>query len=254
MPRTLIDEFKAKIDSWKTKCPDDDFIFNKDLGEINWNNIKYIIVGDNPGEMEKEVEEYLVSKDNAHTSSGYIAKKIFDYFEIEKNQDYVVLNKCPIFTKETASLKGKRLLKETQEYMANLTFNLHNMLGNDCKAYIFGLGGCYDLEKGWLSRTDNGKGNYYANQIMPFYFEKLKELYSASNLQESLFIMKHFSYWNIFSDLQYIEDTVKGPKVVNGKRVSLSLLKEKKIPKKELIEALEKLGYKEALFGSNNNV
>jgi hypothetical protein len=68
--------------------------------------------------------------------------------------------------------------------------------------------------------------------------------------------MKHFSYWNIFSDLFYTDDDAvdDGGKIINGKRVSLSLLKDKKIDKAELLEALENLGYKEALFRSNSHV
>jgi hypothetical protein len=250
---TQIWDFKTEIDTWND-AGHPNTVFNTDLENINWNYIKYIIVGDNPGEKEKEAGKYLVSEDNEPTSSGCIAEKIFDYLEIKKNQQYVVLNKCPIYTKETSDLKGG-LLKESQEYMAQLTFNLHKLIGNGCKVYIFGFGGAYDLEKGWLPKKSNG--DYYANQTMPFYFEKLKDLYSSdSALQESLFIMKHFSYWNIFSDLFYTDDDAvdDGGKIINGKRVSLSLLKDKKIDKAELLEALENLGYKEALFRSNSHV
>lgn len=255
--KNLVCDFKKKTEEWKIKCPKEDFVFNNDLCNVDdWHSIKYIMVADNPGKKEKCASKYLVSDGNSDTSSGNIAEKIFDYLGIKKNKQFVVLNKCPIFTENTEGLKGKCLLQETQEYMAELTFNLHKSLcelheQNETKpkVYIFGLGGCHDLEKGWLARKKDG--DYYANQTMQFYFEKIKELYRTNQeLQRLFFIMKHFSYWNIFSDLLYVQpdNSSLSPRIINGQKVKLSILKAKEIPPAQLVSALEELEYKKDLF------
>lgn len=247
--KKLITDFKAQIGEWSADNSDIKYVFNEDLENVKWEEINYIIVADNPGKKEKEDNKYLVSEDNKPTSSGYIADKIFEYLKI-KNK-YIVLNKCPIFTKETGDLKKhKEYLQCTQEYMAELTFNLHSKL--NCKVYIFGLGGCYDLEKKWLTTKSNG--DYYANQIMPWYFKKIQSLYEIAtpNLKNSFFIIKHFSRWNIFSDLVFKSESNSNENInsniVIGKKVKLSSLKDKKIPPEQLINALESLEYKNELF------
>ena len=97
------------------------------------------------------------------------------------------------------------LLQETQEYMAELTFKLHELIGKNCKVYVFGFGGCYEDGK-WLAKYQkntkvNKIGDYKSNQT-PFYFEKIKELYwKSEELKNSVFIAKHFSGNHIFEDL-----------------------------------------------------
>lgn len=204
----LVNNFKNQTEIWTQHCPNEYFIFNEDLLDpsINWANIKYIIVGDNPGKMELDKKRYLVFEDQSTGASGPIAKKLFEYLKLEKNKDYIVLNKCPIFSEKTDKLKGKCLLKETQEYMAELIFELHELLGSDCKVYIFGFGGtCENGE--WQKYTNNDKKNKTYKKgdykgTMSSFFEKLKELYDTnSELKKLLYIAKHFSGNHIFEDL-----------------------------------------------------
>jgi len=276
----LIKKFQHKVDDewnsdkFSSENPNKDCVFNKCLLKVrDWSEVKYIIVADNPGKNERKKSRYLVSDHKNHLSSGSIAKAVFDYIGI-KGQ-YIVLNKCPIYTKETEDLKkydkkDYELLKTTQENMAELTFELHMLLCElhvrsieKPKVYIFGLGDSYDLDDGWLAtipEEKNGRknsinriGQYYAGQIMRFYFAKIRELYKQnSELQKSLFIMKHFSRWQIFSDISYTEEFFdegrKEVKISATKRVKLKMLIDEKVEPQKLIDALESLEYKDELF------
>ena len=69
----LIEKFKSKCDAWNQN-ENIDIVFNKRLENINLSEIKYIIVGDNPGGSEKEENEYLVG------SAGIVTRLFFERF------------------------------------------------------------------------------------------------------------------------------------------------------------------------------
>jgi len=247
-----IENFKDKISSWKKSYPKIDFIFNSDLEEVEWGNIKYLVVADNPGDTEKENGRYLYSDSSSHHSkSGVISKKVFEFLNI--SDEVIILNKCPISTSKTEDLKDipLRILEETQEYMVNLVYNLYQNL--ECKIYIFGFGGCYDYERGWLAKKDNGE--YYAGQVLSTFFEKLKLKFKSNEDTDNIYIMKHFSYWNIFSDLTFAHTTSQNnEKLQPCIKVTLKRLEEKNISPKDLMSALESLNYRNELFSSEVGV
>jgi hypothetical protein len=206
------DAFKQRVEEWNLRYPDlkevlsdkypyeikNPIVYNVQLDEIVPEKVKYILVGDNPGKNEQQHERYLIGQ------AGKQAKNFFESLLVEDfYSEVLILNKTPVHTKGTSDLKDlygnyQDLLRETQEYMANLIFKLHGILG--CEVWITGFSGCRNSDGKWLN--ENRKGSYNLNQqVTPFFFEKIRELYRGSSLSKSFFIFKHFSYGNFRKDL-----------------------------------------------------
>ena len=176
----IVNEFKKKCAIWNTKGVK--AVFNTKLENVIISKIKYIVVVDNPGENEKLHNEYLYEESNQKNCAGYIANEFFRRAKIQ-NESVLVLNKTPIYTKQSKDLKEAKyrpFLKETMEYMAQLTYDI-NMLKTDAQVIIFGLGECFD----------NKKKMFNANKLFSPYFKKIRKLY----IPVFPLILKHFSHW-----------------------------------------------------------
>ncbi len=191
----LIENFHEQCEKWQKRGID--AVFNTDLADENIciDDVKYIVVADNPGENEKVSSRYLCESDEGNRS-GCIARQIFSM--IFKGDSYLVLNKTPIHTSETDGLKQvpETILKETMEYMANLIYDL-NKINKNIQVYIFGLGSSFDSENERLRKGGIGKD----------FFWKIKELYAKSDLKIPI-IAKHFSYYSLFQDFSIENDGV----------------------------------------------
>ena len=137
----LIENFRNQCEKWQNKeewkKEKINVVFNNDLFDekIHIDDVKYIVVADNPGENEKVNSKYLCDSDEGNRS-GCIARQIFSM--IFKNDLYLVLNKTPIHTSETDDLKNipKQFLKESMEYMANLIYELNKVNKNISKKLV----------------------------------------------------------------------------------------------------------------------
>jgi len=98
------------------------FVFNSQKYEIK--NLKYIIVGDNPGKKECNEKKYFIGP------SGQILRNHFKKFHIvtDFDNECIVFNKTFIYTEKTKELKNidKEILNETQDYCATEISKLSN--------------------------------------------------------------------------------------------------------------------------------
>ena len=174
-------------------------VYNAALDDVTCNdNIKLILVADNPGRREQAAENrrYLVGP------SGKIAAKFFSdnpVLKIDFRKNVIILNKTPIHSPRTAELRtlcelyhlankktGIRsfteVLEESQKIMANLLLEFQTAL--DVPVWITGYS---EMKKGG---------------IFEVYTETLKELYANNKkLFNKVFLFRHFSMNQFTIDL-----------------------------------------------------
>lgn len=143
----LIDLQKAAAKEAKT--PDYSFetpvVYNRDLDKISKaDEIKLIVVGDNPGKDEQLAKNnrYLVGQ------AGKIAEGFFrrnPELNIDFRKNVIILNKTPVHSAKTAQLKTiaklggskiEKLLDDSQVWMAQQTAWLQKALG--CELWLVG--------------------------------------------------------------------------------------------------------------------
>ena len=158
-------------------------VYNTALDHITQDDdIKLILVADNPGRVEQAAEHrcYLVGK------AGTTAEKFFSdnpILGMDLRKNVIILNKTQIHSASTGQLKmlGKKggspletALKESQESMASLLLKFQKAL--DVPVWITGYS---EMKKGGIFES---------------YTETLKKLYADSNkLFEKVFLFQHFS-------------------------------------------------------------
>lgn len=208
------DQYKEFFKQYLEEMYDDEglnpFVFNKDSENINFSKVKYILVGDNPGYEEQKVSRYLIGEAGQTSREFFKNRGLVDNFE----EEVLVLNKTFLFTKKTNDLdkiyykikqEQRDCMEKIEEYMAELIFKIHKEFPK-IKPIIIEFAGCKNGDK-WLLTKENG--NYYRKgNILPFFFEKLRELYITSNLDNPL-ILKHFSYDHFIKDYEENEDEAK---------------------------------------------
>lgn len=196
-------EFKAKIINWNNQVPDlqklqkdaakeadtpnypfeNPIVYNTALDDITKDDeIKIIIIGDNPGKNEQltKNQKYLVGQ-AGKLGEGFFKKNPELGIDFRKNA--VILNKTPVHSAKTNQLKTirknggqavSRLLDESQIWMAEKTCTLAKVL----KAEI------------WLV----GYSELKPRGIFSLYRDEMKK--NAD--WEKLFVYQHFSM-NCFS-------------------------------------------------------
>ena len=180
-----IEEFRSvyqeKIKEWNKKLDNEHCaVFNSDIPDTKekWGKIKLIIVGDNPGQEEKVQNKYLIGP-AGEIARNFINKK----WDLNFEENVLVLNKTPIFTPTTQKLTGIDIgiRKETQEWMATNIVQLHQSL--KCELWIIGMG---QLNKG----------------IFKTFKETFKKTFEEKNGNwDNVFVYKHFSCGGFFKDL-----------------------------------------------------
>jgi hypothetical protein len=167
-------------------------VYNQALDDLGpADEIRLILVGDNPGRREQETGRYLVGP------SGKIAEGFFRgtaELEIDFRKNVLILNKTPIHTPRTADLKelyrrgGPELAghaAETQRFMASLLLEFQRAFSVPPPVWITGYS---EMKKGGLFEV---------------YTENLKELYAAEPvLGERVFLYRHFSMNQFSIDLR----------------------------------------------------
>ena len=238
--------FKERVKGWQRDYPGVPLVFNQDLLDVDFRNIRHIWVADNPGKQELAAGRYLVPAPGEGTTAGNNAEQFFRWAGI--GSQVLVLNKTPIYTEKTADLAGYRakhpeLIAATQAAMAELTFILHREISRfseePCHLWISGLAGCWNSkQKAWRFR--NLDGSRPAKATLPEYFEALRLFYGHTNedLQSRLHIIKHFSRWAILSDLRF----------PNGVKVSINRIFVNNTSPSWLLNELTCQPYAKALF------
>ena len=246
----MSEKIRELVDKFKQHCLEIKSVFNEKLERDCYSNIRYIFVGDNPGDSEKLANEYMVKDENKRSSAGNNAHRFFKWMDIEDN--VLILNKSSICTKRTDDLScniNSSILKKDLEFMAQLIFDIHQAIDDSCVC-ITGTTGCYDPEDGWLKKT--ASGDYRANQFLSPFWLSIKNNYCGNTLSDNLFVVKHFAYWKIFDDLVWNDVCNEDGQIVKcNRRVKISELE--KYPnsatlKVNLMNALKSLDYKQQLL------
>jgi len=194
------DSRAGKNSSYTVETP---VVYNSALDGITASDeIKLILVADNPGRREQAAENrrYLVGP------SGKIAQKFFrdnPQLGIDFTKNVIILNKTPIHSPRTAELRQLCLteagsnsiaaaLEESQKKMARLLLEFHEAL---CiPVYIIGYS---EMKKGGIFET---------------YTETLKKLYFGKKLlYDQVFLFRHFSMNQFTIDLK--KQSLKGETV-----------------------------------------
>ncbi len=177
--KELIKEFKAKCNEWQESYDKDNvhFVYNTDLDILVKEDIKYILVADNPGNIEALNERYLIGP------AGLAARVYFERAMVSNfKKEVIVLNKTPIHTSITNKLENlKEQSIESQEYMVNLIVELALLL--NVPIIISGY------SNGLIKRKD--KLVFNNKSLRPF-FMKFADEVREKNIT-NYYIISHFS-------------------------------------------------------------
>jgi hypothetical protein len=167
-------------------------VYNQALDDLGpADEIRLILVGDNPGRREQEAGRYLTGP------SGKIAGGFFRNtaeLGIDFHKNVLILNKSPIHTPRTADLKelcrrgGPAFAAhaaEAQRFMASLLLEFQRAFPGPPPVWITGYS---EMKRGGVFEA---------------YTENLKELYAAEPvLGEQVFLYRHFSMNQFSIDLR----------------------------------------------------
>ena len=206
--------FKQKILEWNALVPDlrdlqkkaaelaktpeypfeNPIVYNRALDEVQKaNDIKLIVIGDNPGKNEQLTCNcrYLVGQ------AGKIAEGWFKKnpeFNIDFRKNVIILNKTPIHSAKTSQLNiisrlgGKEisdLIEQSQIWMAEHTAKLHMELYDNSLPELW-LVGYAELK---------GKGIFtkYKEKLFNTYTKSDSQAMAANNAWNSVYVFQHFS-------------------------------------------------------------
>lgn len=169
-----------------------EYIFNESLKTIHkYSDIKYILVGDNPGIEEKKQRKYF----EGH--AGVIARLFFEHFLVKDFDSQVItLNKSAIYTNVTKYLKSG----VSQKFMACLLYNFHKCLPG-IPIIICGYSGGLETVKSELKQYSKDSAN--KNATTNIFFHTLVDVFQNEvNITDKIIITKHFSRGCFFEDFR----------------------------------------------------
>jgi len=184
-------------------------VYNTDLDRITASDdIRLIVVGDNPGKNEQLVRNrrYLVGQ------AGKIAEGFFRQnpeLGIDFRKNVIILNKTPVHTAKTMHLRQlvrngspevKELVRKSQIWMARKTAELHRALCNGDGRTALWLVGYAELKKRGLFRP-------YRDELLSAY----TETGDRNSPWQNVFVFQHFSMNRFRIDLR--EYRVRHPDV-----------------------------------------
>ena len=219
-------ELKEQIEIWKKSAPEltelqkaaaleqktpvypfeTTVVYNRALDDITpQDNIKLIVIGDNPGKDEQLAKNnrYLVGQ-AGKIAEGYFKKNPELGVNFRKN--VIILNKTPVHSAKTSQLKAiakkggpkiAELIKESQIWMAKKTAKLHTDLSQ--------AGTCKQEKETelWLV----GYSELKPKGIFEDYRTILKETYFLENAEvwNKVYVFQHFSMNRFSIDLSDYE-------------------------------------------------
>jgi hypothetical protein len=176
----------------------DSLVYNHALDDVGpADEIRLILVGDNPGRREQETGRYLVGP-SGKIAEGFFRRTVELGIDLRKN--VLILNKTPIHTPRTAELGelcrlgGPDLalrIGETQCFMASVLLDFQRALSaakkNPSPPPPVWITGYSEMKKGGIFEP---------------YTEALEELYAGTALGDSVFLYRHFSMNQFSIDLR----------------------------------------------------
>ena len=226
------DKFKNQIEEWKNQLAgeeskirevqkslakkdgvpeyslDNILVYNKALDDVSENDdIKLIVIGDNPGKAEQlsENQRYLVGQ-AGKIAEGFFARN--PELETDFRKNVIILNKTPFHTAKTKELgafskiiksnydenlatKIDKIIEESQIFMAEETASLAKDLGLEI----------------WLV----GYSELKPKGIFSIYKESLKSAFEDF-AKSKVYIYQHFSMNRFLVDLKESSDSSKSLK------------------------------------------
>ncbi len=180
-------------------------VYNQALDAIgSENQIKVILVADNPGRREQTAAErrYLVGP------SGKLADNFFRQHPelgIEFRKQILILNKCPIHTPRTAELRDlarlgdstlKEAIEQSQKEMARFIYQFHQLFAPEVELWIIGYS---EMGRGKLFEA-------FTNELLQAYSTNNTGINPAGaasksdasteekpHLRNSVYLYRHFS-------------------------------------------------------------
>ena len=196
----LMQKALAKKDGVPDYSLDNILVYNKALDEIlEQDNIKLIVIGDNPGKAEQlaKNQRYLVGQ-AGKIAEGFFARN--PELETDFRKNVIILNKTPLHTAKTKELLTltkecspivKQIFEESQIFMARETANLAKDLGLEI----------------WLV----GYSELKPKGIFSIYKESLKSAFEDFS-KSKVFVYQHFSMNRFLVDLKENLDSSKSLK------------------------------------------
>ena len=227
-------DFKTQVENWKAAAPElsalqkaavekakaplypfeTTVVYNKALDEVTAaDNIKLIVIGDNPGKDEQLTKnnKYLVGQ-AGKIAEGYFKKNPELGVDFRKN--VIILNKTPIHSGKTNQLKtiaklgGEKivdLIRESQLWMAERTARLHCDLVAAAKGQVDSKGPEGGLGGGQVDVAPElwlvGYSELKNKGIFTEYRDCLKNTYGKDPAWEKVYVFQHFSMNRFTIDL-----------------------------------------------------
>lgn len=199
----LIDDFKAQTTG------DKNYVFNSMLdvfvNEEDFSEVKYIVLGDFPGETERLRNKYFAGETGVELLKKLEDALLSSYSSKEKK--FLILNKSPYTCLERDLILEDPYAKESQEYMASLVYHVYKKLNDPEKSK--------DGVPIWIFGDDYTK-------LFRYFFTKLSELFAASN-DEAVYVFSHPLYGNLY------EIIPEGQTIVDIKHIALQQWKDLKL-------------------------
>lgn len=190
-----IKSFQEQIIKWQREYPQwaDQIVFNEDLLRLSPEEVRFILVGDNPGREEQKSHRYLIG------TAGKGARRFFEETVGLVNsfeKEVMVLNKTPVFTPSTMDLGAlaeiSSLLEESQRYMAAFMIRMQKLL--NCPLWVTGFGGCRNAKGDWNVKPAK-------TRPLGVFFQSLREeAIKEGSDQKNIQFFKHFSYAHFQKD------------------------------------------------------
>lgn len=196
----LMQKNLAKKDGVPDYSLDNILVYNKALDEVSeQDNIKLIVIGDNPGKQEQlaQNQKYLVGQ-AGKIAEGFFARN--PELETDFRKNVIILNKTPLHTAKTKELLAltkdsdpvvKQIFEESQIFMARETANLARDLNLEI----------------WLV----GYSELKSKGIFSIYKESLKAAFEDFS-KSKVYVYQHFSMNRFLVDLKENLDSSKSLK------------------------------------------
>lgn len=196
----LMQKNLAKKDGVPDYSLDNILVYNKALDEVSeQDNIKLIVIGDNPGKQEQlaQNQKYLVGQ-AGKIAEGFFARN--PELETDFRKNVIILNKTPLHTAKTKELLAltkdsdpvvKQIFEESQIFMARETANLARDLNLEI----------------WLV----GYSELKPKGIFSIYKESLKAAFEDF-IKSKVYVYQHFSMNRFLVDLKENLDSSKNLK------------------------------------------
>lgn len=191
----IIIKYKNYLENLNKELKNLDYnvVFNEELLEKKVQNLKTIIVMDNPGDEENQKKKYLVGK------AGKAFNKILEKINL-KRENLIILNKTSFYTTSTNDLMKlyknqtlKTIFLEEQKFTFNIIKELSLLLNLPIMVHGFSA---------YLKNNKIFINNEKSNRPLYVFFNNL---YNKEINQDMIYFYMHSSYGNLAKQLKKYE-------------------------------------------------